>query len=380
MSPTENQDNRPDGPGAGRIVVLDVLRAFAILMMLQGHFVDTMLDPLYRDLANPVYAGWNFMRGVTAPVFFFVSGMVFVFLLLRESRPWWQSERIRKGLRRAALLLLLGYILKWNFIWLIWSRTFYPSNFTVDVFQVLGLSLLAAIALVVLCRSLRLPLPLAFAALALAAFLAAPDIRAHDWSALPVFLQNYLVRTHGSTFTLFPWVGFALFGGAAGWCLHTRPGLVSSRWTPVLLLLTGLAMHFQLDDAVGTYQAWTGSGPPALLIGVTGPLWRLGHVFIVLAIFIWIVRSAGAIPPLVTRIGRETLTIYSVHYVVLYGTWFGVGIATLGRGTWPPWAVVIGAAMFLAGFVYLIHRIDEIRAILRRAWRQLWRRSGQTAA
>jgi hypothetical protein len=36
--------------------------------------------------------------------------------------------------------------------------------------------------------------------------------------------------------------------------------------------------------------------------------------------------------------------------------------------------------MFLAGFVYLIHRIDEIRATLRRTWRQLWRRSGQTAA
>jgi uncharacterized membrane protein len=373
-------DNLPDGSGAGRIVVLDVLRAFAILMMLQGHFVDTMLDPLYRDLANPVYAGWNFMRGVTAPVFFFVSGMVFVFLLLRESRPWRQSERIRKGLRRAALLLLLGYILKWNFIWLIWSRRFYPSNFTVDVFQILGLSLLVAIALVVLCRSLRLPLPLAFAALAMTAFLAAPDIRAHDWSALPVFLQNYLVRTHGSTFTLFPWIGYALSGGVAGWALHTRPGLSNSRWTPVLLLLAGLAMHFQLDDAVGAFQAWTGSGPLALLSGLTGPLWRLGHVFIVLAVFIWIVRSAGTIPPLVTRIGRETLTIYSVHYVVLYGTWFGVGIATLGRGTWPPWAVVIGAAIFLAGFVYLIHRIDEIRATLRRTWRQLWRRPNQTAA
>lgn len=343
-------------PAGDRIVVLDVLRAFAILMMLQGHFIDTMLDDRYRDLANPIYAAWSFMRGITAPVFFFVSGAVFVFLVLRESRPWRQSERIRKGLRRAFLLLLLGYVLKWNFLMLLWTLEFYPSYFTVDVFQILGLTLLVAIVAIGFCQRTGLPLPLAFLALALAAFVFAPEIKAREWSALPVFLQNYLVKSHGSTFTLLPWIGYALFGGVAGWWMRARPQILNSAWTPVILLATGLAAQFLIDDVLrGLYQI-TG------LQVVSNYLFRaLGFVLIVLSIFIWIVRHAGPMPPLLLKIGRETLVIYSVHYVVLYGTWFGIGIHDLGRGTWPPWAAAMGALMFLACFVYLVYRIEDVR-------------------
>ena len=343
-------------PAGDRIVVLDVLRAFAILMMLQGHFIDTMLDDRYRDLANPIYAAWSFMRGITAPVFFFVSGAVFVFLVLRESRPWRQSERIRKGLRRAFLLLLLGYVLKWNFLTLLWTLEFYPSYFTVDVFQILGLTLLVAIVAIGFCQRTGLPLPLAFLALALAAFVFAPEIKTHDWSALPVFLQNYLVKSHGSTFTLLPWIGYALFGGVAGWWMRARPQILNSAWTPVILLATGLAAQFLIDDVLrGLYQI-TG------LQVVSNYLFRaLGFVLIVLSVFIWIVRHAGPMPPLLLKIGRETLVIYSVHYVVLYGTWFGIGIHDLGRGTWPPWAAAMGALMFLACFVYLVYRIEDVR-------------------
>lgn len=343
-------------PAGDRIVVLDVLRAFAILMMLQGHFIDTMLDDRYRDLANPIYAAWSFMRGITAPVFFFVSGAVFVFLVLRESRPWRQSERIRKGLRRAFLLLLLGYVLKWNFLTLLWTLEFYPSYFTVDVFQILGLTLLVAIAVIGFCQRTGLPLPLAFLALALAAFVFAPEIKTREWSALPVFLQNYLVKSHGSTFTLLPWIGYALFGGVAGWWMRARPQILNSAWTPVILLATGLAAQFLIDDVLrGLYQI-TG------LQVVSNYLFRaLGFVLIVLSVFIWIVRHAGPMPPLLLKIGRETLVIYSVHYVVLYGTWLGIGIHDLGRGTWPPWAAAMGALMFLACFVYLVYRIEDVR-------------------
>ncbi|HRF38137.1 MAG TPA: heparan-alpha-glucosaminide N-acetyltransferase domain-containing protein, partial [Saprospiraceae bacterium] len=97
-----------------RLHFLDALRAFAILMMLQGHFVDTLLAPEYRDLNSPIFNAWTFMRGLTAPVFFTVTGIVFVFLLLKENKPLKEHVRVRKGIRRAFFLLALGYLLKWN--------------------------------------------------------------------------------------------------------------------------------------------------------------------------------------------------------------------------------------------------------------------------
>jgi hypothetical protein len=57
---------------------------------------------------------------------------------------------------------------------------------------------------------------------------------------------------------------------------------------------------------------------------------------------------------LIMKIGGETLVIYSVHYVILYGTWFGIGIGSLGRQTFTPWATTFSAVAFILFFVYLI--------------------------
>lgn len=158
-------------------------------------------------------------------------------------------------------------------------------------------------------------------------------------------------------------IGFALFGGMAGWLMHARPHWLRSPGTPALLFLSGLAIHLVLGGVPSLYDPMTGWPVFAGLSNHIAPFRRMGHVLVVLSIFIGLVRWAGSIPPLVTKIGRETLTIYSVHYIVLYGTWFGVGIQSLGRGTWVPWATTIGALIFVGCFVYLIHRIEDVRRL-----------------
>jgi uncharacterized membrane protein len=56
-----------------RLYFIDAMRAWAILMMLQGHFIDGLLDPVFRDPENLAFATWKYFRGITAPVFFTVS-------------------------------------------------------------------------------------------------------------------------------------------------------------------------------------------------------------------------------------------------------------------------------------------------------------------
>ena len=43
-----------------RLQFIDAIRAYAILMMLQGHFVDTMLAYRFRDLENALYSTFDF--------------------------------------------------------------------------------------------------------------------------------------------------------------------------------------------------------------------------------------------------------------------------------------------------------------------------------
>lgn len=90
---------------------------------------------------------------------------------------------------------------------------------------------------------------------------------------------------------------------------------------------------------------------------------RLGHVFIVLSIFMWIEKIFGGFPRLLLKAGGETLTLYMAHYVVLYGTWLGIGVVTFGWHSWSPWATGIGAALFVAAFLLLTHYVDRLRKI-----------------
>ena len=62
------------------------------------------------------------------------------------------------------------------------------------------------------------------------------------------------------------------------------------------------------------------------------------------------------------KIGQNTLTIYILHMVLLYGSISGVGLKEEFHKTLGPWAVVFGAAGFILVFVILIKYLEPIKA------------------
>merc|ERR1712146_369384 len=132
-----------------RLFFIDAMRAWAILMMLQGHFIDGLLDPVFRDPNNPVYAVWLYFRGITAPVFFTVSGFIFTYLLIRAPQKGMENPRVAKGIRRGLQLLVIGYLLRLNLGGLL-KGEIYNSFYLVDVLHCIGLSILGLIGLYLL--------------------------------------------------------------------------------------------------------------------------------------------------------------------------------------------------------------------------------------
>ena len=134
-----------------RLFFLDAVRAFAILMMLQGHFIDSLLQPIYRDKTNAIYNTWEYFRGITAPTFFTITGLVFVYLLLRAKSKNEDRFRIKKGFNRGLLLIGIGYALRFSFISLFQGKI-NMYFIVVDVLQCIGLSLILLIGLYLLTR------------------------------------------------------------------------------------------------------------------------------------------------------------------------------------------------------------------------------------
>ena len=94
-------------PERSRLAFLDAARGTAMLMMVLGHVNDGLLSPQAKT--GSFFEHYWAVRGLTAPLFLFVSGFAFVV----ASNPRWEEfrrlgPRLNKRLRRIGLLLLLG--------------------------------------------------------------------------------------------------------------------------------------------------------------------------------------------------------------------------------------------------------------------------------
>ena len=152
-------------------------------MMLQGHFVDTLLASNYRNPESTIYYLWSFMRGMTAPIFFTVTGLVFIFLLLRDGRPLMENKRVKKGLTRGLFLLYIGYLLKINFPALL-TGYISPWVWTIDVLHVIGLALIGLIAVCAIREVVGGSLALWMLFFGAATFLIDPGVQRHRGAAL----------------------------------------------------------------------------------------------------------------------------------------------------------------------------------------------------
>ncbi len=205
----------PDTTGkpTDRLYFIDAMRAFAILMMLQGHFIHGLLDEAYRDADNLLYQTWLYGRGITAPLFFTVSGFIFLYLLTRKPYPKrLENPRVRKGIKRGLQLIGIGYLLRLNVV-SVFMGTVNPGFWLVDVLQCMGLGLLFLVAVYLLSWSGKGYGTGFFLLIAGSlVFLFQPVYAAWDLTAWPEPLANYFTRAQGSVFTLLPWLGYTAWG------------------------------------------------------------------------------------------------------------------------------------------------------------------------
>lgn len=356
-----------------RIVFIDLMRAYAILMMVQGHLVDSCLAPIYRDPNSTIYNVWNFMRGMTAPVFFFSSGIIFTYLLMKEedrSGKGLKNKRVKKGFSRFTSLIFIGYLLHFNF-WIFWDLLDghldknYHGMLTVDVLHIIGAAILLIVLIYLLATAIRVKVYLVLLIGAIMSFYYYPDIEPFDFTYLPEFLYYYLAKGANFSFTIIPWVGFSLFGGVFGIFVWTKPKMVNSYLVAFIFFVTGLLLHYYSSEMLIDLYKLTNWNNFKSLAYNNYLFFRLGHVFVVVSVFMIINNVFKNIPSIIPKIGSETLTIYIVHAFVIYGSIFQFGIAQNYGNSLTPWECFALALVLEIFFVALVYYIKPIRAFLR---------------
>lgn len=328
-------------PRRRRVVFIDLARAVAVVLMVQGHAIDTLLAPGYRG--GPGYDGWLFVRGLTSCTFLTLSGLAFSVTALHhwDDQIRW-SRRVVRRVTRLAFFLGLGYLMRFPVGKVAHLRFATPQQwqgfFVVDILHLVAVSLLGLQALMWLVRSPR-AFGMVTAALGAAVVAVGPLAWQVDWAGtLPPAIAAYLSPATGSLFPLFPWSGYILVGAAFGvivepWLGHdTLDHVARVLVTAGVVAIAGVWL-FRLMF-VAPY------GDIDLRVSPGFFVLRLGAVTVLLGLLV--VASAGwrGLHPLVQSLAEESLLVYAVHISILYGSRWNTGMQAMVGPSGP--GVVVG--------------------------------------
>jgi uncharacterized membrane protein len=314
-----------------RIIFIDLMRAFAVLMMVQGHTVDVLLSNDYRDLESPVFSLWFFMRGMTAPIFMFTAGTVFTYLFRLIDKPFEKNPRVMKGVKRFFLLIAIGYLLRYPTSTIIdfsnVSEFGWRVFFAVDVLHLIGFGVLLLLICAFIAEKTRLPDFVIFSLTGLFFFLLYPPFSKVNWlEFLPAPAAGYFYTGSGSNFPLFPWAGYVVSGGVLGSYLAKNPAVFKTVRFSLYLGLAGLGFIF-ISLILKSFQAeYVGTDSYKWFSGIGVITLRLGFVLVMNSVVSYISISVESIPRIIILIGRNTLLIYVVHLLILYGSAWNKGL------------------------------------------------------
>lgn len=333
-------------PITKRIYFIDAIRAFAIIMMLQGHFVSSLLGLEFRDRGNWVYWTWEYFRGITAPIFFTITGFVFVFLLLNKTAVGLENPRVKKGVKRAIKLILWGYALHLSFT-TIFNGGINSNFFLINVLHIIGLSVLLVIGLYVLLykRSEKL-FQYSLLIIGIAAFLWERAYVDFSFSFLPDFLANWFTKANGSVFVLFPWFGYVAAGGFMSIVfkrMHHNQNFY--KWFIYSLLCLGAVLVYFSSFGLLLLHDLTGIEIFKASANYNYLFTRMGDVLLIFAVFAMLRKLFEH--RIVVSIGSKTLSIYIIHFIVLYGSFTGIGLTRYLYAALSPAEAIIGALTFI---------------------------------
>ncbi len=314
-----------------RYTFIDLLRGWAILIMIEVHVFNAFLQPTLKQ------TGWfdvlTFINGLVAPAFLFVSGFAFA---VSSNSKLDEMRRLKfsfwKKLWRYFSIILIGYVLHLPEISL--SKTINETTpellqqfFAVDVLQCIGVGLLLLFALRLIIHSDKI-YHYSLIGLTIFVMVISPILSGTDLTTFlhPVF-ANYFNSLNGSLFPVFPWINFILAGAifakyflAAVMKNKEEKFIRATTITGIILLLSGHLFYSGLFP-----EQFTSINPNPMFF-----IERLGYILVFAAICWYFNKWRNKKSSFVLDASRESLLIYWLHLLVIYSTvWEGKSLENI---------------------------------------------------
>jgi Protein of unknown function (DUF418) len=287
--------------------------------------------------------------------------LIYGYLLARDAgKCWHQQKMIKKGMKRVFELYLWGYVLQLNLKVLIQDGWLAMSSWlqAFHVLHAIGTAIALCLLIHVICHWLKASDWFGVVMLILGLIL--------NWASFwlptdhyvplhaPEWLQNMI---HGkySVFPVSPWLSFSCYGAGLGHLLQryqqqfTTPSKMVkvSSWLMLVAIILILGGGY-IDQAAARFFKMSHK--------VTIQDWHHHHLGMVLAflvvLFAWEKISCWRALTF-CAIGQNTLVIYIIHSILLYGSFTGFGLDQFVSIQLSAWQVIVAMLMFVVVTLYL---------------------------
>jgi len=353
-----------------RIIFLDLMRALAVIMMIQGHTIDTFLGDQYRTVDSDIYNIWFTIRGFTAPIFMFVSGVTFTYLFRSQSLPFFENPRVNKGVLRFIILILIGYLLRFptprmfDFSEVDYSQ--WLTFFTVDALHLIAFGILFILLMSYVAEKYKRSDYLIFSLGAAFFFFMSLLTEKINWANfLPIPFAAYLYQGTGSYFPLFPWAGYVICGALLGSYLAKNPLSFTTKQFSSKLFLAGVvslivcySIHVFEDLLYDEKTLWTDN--TALIF------YRLGIILMLNSFMSFVSLKIKHIPDIISKLGKNTLLVYVVHVIILYGSAWIPGFGMFYPKTLNIPLSILAALLLIAFMFWFVSLFEQVKDYRRR--------------
>ncbi len=306
-----------------RLLFIDLYRSGVILLMLEGHVVRTFLAPRLQQTS--FFQIHEFFHGLSAPAFLFGSGLTFIVSTRQrwiEYHHW--GPPLERRVRRLSFVILLGLALHLPFfsikkIIIEGTINDYLQLFQCDVLTCIGIGLLSLHFLVFFFKTETRFYGLVLTSTLLICFLT-PLVWDIDFlHTTPIVITQLMNSAHGSPFPLFPFAGFLFAGVLVSWeFLNAYEQNSIPQFMRKLLVLGAVFIIAGIVLDIIPLRIY-----PMDNYWLTSPNYffvRIGCLCL-LTTASWFLSKLITIPThTLTVFGKESLFVYCLHLVVLYGS------------------------------------------------------------
>lgn len=388
MSETLLEIQLPDKVKKPRLQFIDMARSFAILLMLEGHFTGSALAIQYRNEDYLLYNFWHNLHGLTSPLFFTVTGIVFVYLLtgIKSTEPFFRNSRVKKGFNRVFMLLFWGYIIQLN-LWSIIKSLYYGSSFHLDWFAAFHVlqSIAFGIAFLLLIYGIHMffkkgDILWYYLIASIFIFIGYAQMKAHIqvdelriagttlkasyWpNGFPSLIQNMFYGKY-SDFSFMRYSGYVLLGGMTGSIIRKYEHKTKENWFGITFILIGVFLNIFIQSIFVQLDSFTemiGLCKQGVFVLNSTAIIRFGQVLGLIGILMLIDGNFKVKAPLFLKLGQNTLPIYIIHVIILYGGIFGLGLKPdVINLNLNPYAAISVSAIAMISFTIMVKYIEPL--------------------